>query len=279
MAIDQRLTIVVCHMPGELINSAEAVLATLIPLYIGIFTPFLIAGKSKFRLAVLMAAASGIMFWSFLDLMNDAAVLDVNQGFAGGLEQISLVASFAVALLVLFWLDRVSIGTRRGTGHEIPLSYVTALLVALGIGFHSLGEGLAIGSLIGYLYTIAQTSSSLIAAIGGPGSGVAYVLHKFLEGFVIGVFATALKTSFVRSLVLGLLAGIPTIIGLAIALTMSVDATVFFSIGAAAVVYIEYKLIPNLTRRDDAMLYIVFFLLGFYLMYLAGLFHSYTTIF
>jgi len=266
-------------MPGELINSTEAVLATLISLYVGVFTPFLIAGKSRFRLTVLMAAASGIIFWSFLDLMNDAALLDVNQGFAGGLEQILLVASFAVVLLVLFWLDRFSIAMRHGKGREIPLSYVTALLVALGIGFHSLGEGVEIGSLIGYSYTLAQTSSSLITAIGGLGSGVAYILHKFLEGFVIGVFATALKTRFARSLILGLLAGIPTIVGLGVALMMPVDATVFFAVGAAAIVYIEYKLIPNLTRRDNAVLYIVVFLLGFYLMYLAALFHSYTTIF
>jgi len=270
-------------MPGELVNSAEAVLATLISLYVGIFTPFLIAGKSRFRLTVLMAAASGIIFWSFLDLMNDAALLDVNQGFGGGSEHVFLAASFAVALLVLFWLDRVSMAKRRGKGRDISLSYVTALLVALGIGFHSFGEGVEIGSLIGYSYTLAQASSNLITAIGGLGSGVAYILHKFLEGFVIGVFATALKTRFARSLILGLLAGVPTIVGLAVALLTPVDATVFFAVGAAAVVYIEYKLIPNLTpnltRRDDTLLFVAVFLLGFYLMYLAALFHAYTTIF
>ena len=267
------------RMPGELINSVEAVLATLISLYIGIFTPFLIAGKSRVRLAVLMAAASGIIFWSFLDLMNDAALLDVNQGFGGGLEHILLAASFAVTLLALFWLDQGSLARRRGRGREIPLSYATALLVALGIGFHSLGEGVEIGSLIAYSNAIAQASSNLITAIGGLGSGVAYIMHKFLEGLVIGVFAAALKTRLSRSLILGLLAGIPTIIGLAVALMVPVDATIFFAIGAAAVVYIEYKLILNLTRRDDAVLYIAVFLLGFYLMYLAALFHSYTSIF
>jgi len=266
-------------MFGELINCVEAVLATLIPLYCGIFAPFLIAGKSRFPLTVLMAAASGIMFWSFLDLMNDAALLDVAQGFSGGLEHFLLVGSFAVALLFLFLLDRGSSATQRAKGHEISFSYATALLVALGIGFHSLGEGVEIGSLIGYLYTIAPTSSSLITAIGGLGSGVAYVSHKFLEGFVVGVFATALRTSFARKFILGLVAGIPTIIGLWIALMISVDATIYFAVGAAAVLYIEYKLIPNLTRKGGALLYIMVFLLGFYLMYLAGLFHSYTTIF
>jgi ZIP family zinc transporter len=269
----------VCLVSWELINSAEAVLATFVPLYLGIFTPLVIAGKSPSRLTVLMAAASGIIFWSFLDLMNDAVLLGVNQGFGGGLVHVLIAGLFAGTLLVLFWLDRLSRTTGPRKGHDMMLSYATALLVALGIGFHSFGEGVEIGSLIAYSYAAAQTSSNLITAIGGFGSGVAYVLHKFLEGFVIGVFAIAVKTRFVRSLVLGLLAGAPTLIGLTVALAMPVDATVFFAVGAAAAIYIEYKLIPNLTHREYAMLYIVVFLLGFYLMYLAGLFHSYTAIF
>jgi len=270
---------VVCHMPGELLNAAEAVLATFICLYLGIFTPLLIAGKSSSRLTVLMALASGIMCWSFIDIMNDAALLGVNQGFGVNLVHVLLAGVFAVALLVLFWLDRLSKTTGRRKGRDTMLSYGTALLVALGIGFHSLGEGVEIGSLVGYSYALAGVSSNLITAIGGLASGVAYLMHKLLEGLVIGVFATAVKARFVRNLVLGLLAGVPTMIGLAVALMVPIDSTVFFAAGAAAVIYIEYKLIPNLTRGDRAVFYLAFFLLGFYLMYLAGLFHSYTAIF
>ena len=134
------------------------------------------------------------------------------------------------------------------------LTYGTALLVALGIGFHSLGEGVEIGSLIAYSYAVAGASSNLIIAIGGLGSGVAYLMHKLLEGFVIGVFAAAVKARLGRNLVLGLLAGIPTMIGLTVALMVPVDSTVFFAAGAAAVIYIEYKLIPNLTREPCSIL-------------------------
>jgi len=58
-----------------------------------------------------------------------------------------------------------------------------------------------------------------------------------------------------------------------------VDATVFFAIGAAAVIYIEYKLIANLIRQRLSLFLVLALLVGFYLMYLAALFHSYTTIF
>ncbi len=226
-----------------------------------------------------MALASGIMCWSFVDIMNDSALLGVNQGFSGGLIHVFLAGVFAVALVVLFWLDRLSTNTGRGKRRDMMLSYGTALIVALGVGFHSLGEGVEIGSLVGYSYAIAGVSSNLITAIGGLSSGVAYLMHKFLEGLVIGVFATAVKARFGRILVLGLLAGVPTTLGLAAALMVPIDSTVFFASGAAAVIYIEYKLIPNLARGDRAVFYLAFFLLGFYLMYLAGLFHSYTSIF
>jgi zinc transporter ZupT len=220
------------------------------------------------------------MFWSFLDLMNDAALLDVNQGFSGGPLHILLVALFALGLVLLFWFDRYSASNapRRTPNRAFGISYTVVLLVALGIGFHSLGEGVEIGSLISYSNSV-NTSASLITAIGGLGSGIAYVLHKFLEGFVIGVFAVAVRIRSSRSLVAGLFAGIPTIIGLTLAIFITVDAAYFFAIGSAAIIYIESKLIPNFVRRGNTLLYVALWLLGFYLMYIAGLFHSYTTIF
>ncbi len=89
--------------------------------------------------------------------MNDAALLGVNQGFGGGLVHVFIAGLFAVALLVLFWLDRLSTTTGRRKGRDVMLSYGTALLVALGIGFHSLGEGVEIGSLIAYSYRGARS--------------------------------------------------------------------------------------------------------------------------
>jgi zinc transporter ZupT len=264
---------------GEFIVSAEAIVATFSALYVGILSPALVAGDSKKRLIILMALASGVIFWSFLDLMNDAALLGVNQGFSGGLTHALIAALFAVTVLALFWLDRAFSETRRGSGHAATLSYVTAVLVAIGIGSHSLGEGIEIGSLIGYSFLINPSSVNLMGAIGGIGSGVAYLLHKFLEGFVIGVFATAVGTRSGRNILLGLLSGVPTVMGLGVALVIPIDATVFFGIGAAAAFFIEYRLIQNLVHQRFAMVYVWAWFLGFYLMYLAALFHSYTTIF
>ncbi len=218
-----------------------------------------------------MAVSSGIVFWFFLDVMNDAVLLDVNQGFAGGLEHAALAVLFAFGLLLLFGLEQVSskssVQEARRNSSIKGISYSVALLVALGIGFHALAEGIEIGSLI-------PTASNIIDAVGGLGPGVAYALHKFLEGFVIGVFGTVAKTKFARVLILGVVSGIPSIIGSMLALLTPINSTFFFAIGGAAAVYVEYKLIPNFLGQGDAPFYVVVSLIGFYSMYFAGLFHG-----
>ncbi len=220
-----------------------------------------------------MAASSGIIFWFFLDVMNDAVLLDVNQGFGGGFSHVLLAGLFAMGLLLLFGLERLiprpSVhGTRReGKSTVMEISFLVAFLVALGIGFHALGEGIEIGSLL-------PTASGIIDAIGGFSPGVAYVLHKIMEGFVIGVFAVYAKSRPLRILILGLVSGIPTVIGSALAVLTPINSAFFFALGGAAAVYVEYKLIPNFIRQRDFMLYIAASLIGFYSMYLAGLFHG-----
>jgi zinc transporter ZupT len=251
-------------------NFAAGVAATFIPLYVGLFLPLAITGNSMRRLRILMAVSAGIIFWFFLDVMNDAVLLDVNQGFGGGVGHVVLVALFGVGLLLLFGLEHAysKSHTRRArVGGSMKISYAITVLVALGIGFHALGEGIEIGSLI-------PTAANIIDAIGGLGPGVAYVLHKFLEGFVIGAVAAFAKSKLPRILILGLVSGIPTLIGSMLALLTPINSAFFFALGGAAAVYVEYKLIPNFAGQDRAPLYVIASLIGFYSMYLAGLFHG-----
>jgi zinc transporter ZupT len=202
--------------------------------------------------------------------MNDAVLLDVNHGFTGGFTQALLAGLFAASLLLLFGLEQVSKATVHESsrnGSMVGISYAVAVLVALGIGFHALGEGIEIGSLI-------PSAAGMVDDIGGLGPGVAYVLHKLLEGFVIGTFAAVLRLKSNRLISLGLISGVPTIIGLLLAISMPFNSTFFFAMGGAVTVYVEYKLIPNFANQGKTLLYVVASLLGFYSMYLAGLFHG-----
>jgi zinc transporter ZupT len=254
-------------------NFVAGVAATFVPLFVGLFLPPVISGNSIRRLKMLMAVSAGIIFWFFLDVMNDAVLLDVNQGFGGGLDHAILAALFAIGLLSLFGLEqaysRSSADKARGEKRisTTEISYAIAVLVALGIGFHALGEGIEIGSLV-------PTATNMLDAIGGFSAGVAYVLHKFLEGFVIGSVAAFAKVKTPRILILGLVSGIPTIIGSSLALLTPINSAYFFALGGAAAVYVEYKLIPNFVDQESAPIYVIASLIGFYSMYLAGLFHG-----
>src|SRR5213594_4216404 len=89
------------------------ILATFVPLYVGIFTPkFLIKiWKNRDASMFLAAASAGIMFWFFLDVMGEAVLLDVNQGFSGNITlanretQAVLAILFALGLGTLFALE------------------------------------------------------------------------------------------------------------------------------------------------------------------------------
>ena len=273
-----------------------SILATFVPLYLGLYLPTLAGSfrtKKDHRQLILLftGVSSGVMFWFFLDVMNDAALLGVNQGFSGGATHVVLAVLFAFALLLFFGLEtvlstftrssqntsshpntseQISTNSRQLGARAISITFVVSAIIAFGIGFHAVGEGIEIGGILQY-------TPSIINAIGGLGPAIAYVIHKILEGLVIGTFAllAGVPRKGIRLPALGLIAGIPTIIGLFIGLYSLIDPTYFFALGGAVVVFAEYKLIPRfLEMGDSKYLSVVTVLLGFYLMYLAGLFHG-----
>jgi zinc transporter ZupT len=112
-------------------------------------------------------------------------------------------------------------------------------------------------------------------AIGGLGAGTAYVLHKFLEGVVIGVVAVLAGTPSKKSFAtLGFIAGIPTLIGFAVGVPGLIEATYFFALGGAGALYIVLKLIPSFALSKDRKNVLIAALLGFYSVYVASLFHG-----
>jgi len=261
-----------------------AVLATFIPLYAGAFTPRILnlRRKSASKTLILLSAVSaGIMFWFFLDIMGEAALLDVNQGLNAPtgtalVIHVVLPVLFAASVVSLLGLElyskrKTSISEKTSTAPSEIFAGVTssvAALAALGIGFHALGEGVTIGASI-------SNSSSLIEAIGGVSPGIAYVLHKVLEGLVVGAFSLLAGLRSVRRIgLLGFLSGFPTVLGLLVGLPSLVQASYFFALGGGAAMYIEIKLIPVFAGARFDSVSIAFMLLGFYSMYVAGLFHS-----
>src|SRR5215471_5534206 len=127
-------------------------LATFIPLFVGLFFPYrLTKYRGGQRAQTFLAALSvGITFWFFVDVMGDAALLDVNQGFRAdnyfqAASHIALALLFAVGMVTLFILDRhyakLGIGNAnglKGLSNQIAVTFSIASVAALGIGLHAL---------------------------------------------------------------------------------------------------------------------------------------------
>lgn len=153
----------------------------------------------------------------------------------------------------------------RDGGARTPL-YV-ASLIAIGIGLHNLGEGLVIGA----AYSTGEIALGTFLVIG-------FLLHNTTEGLGI-VAPLAASAPRIRDLILlGGVAGVPTIAGAWIGgFTYSpVLTTLFFAIGAGAIMQVVWELWKLFAKRAEAgltqPLNAAGLLAGMGIMYVTGLF-------
>ena len=147
----------------------------------------------------------------------------------------------AVAYLVLSgvssWLDH-----RRSHEQQAGASGARlALLIAVGIGLHNLGEGVAIGS----AYAVGALALGAFLVVG-------FAIHNTTEGLAIVAPIASRRPSLLRLALLGLVAGAPVVLGAwigAAAFNASV-AAFLFGVGAGAIVQVIAQLLPAL--RDAA---------------------------
>jgi hypothetical protein len=147
-------------------------------------------------------------------------------------DQYSL-ATIAYLLLsgVSAWLSRRA---AQASGSSL------ALLIAIGIGLHNLGEGVAIGA----AYSAGALALGAFLVIG-------FAIHNTTEGIAIVAPIANERTSLRRLATLGLLAGAPAVLGAWIgagAYNPSI-AAFLFGFGAGAIVQVIIQLLPSV--RDD----------------------------
>ncbi|HEX6666499.1 MAG TPA: ZIP family metal transporter [Solirubrobacterales bacterium] len=155
----------------------------------------------------------------------------------------ALVAYLALAGVDAYLTDRGrrQEGESAGTGVAASGAYM-AFLVALGIGLHNLGEGLAIGS----AYATGALALGAFLVVG-------FAIHNTTEGLaVVAPLRRGGPPSVRRLLGLGLLAGAPAILGAwigAAAFNPSL-AALLFGVGVGAIVRVIVQISPAM--RDGA---------------------------
>jgi zinc transporter ZupT len=186
-------------------------------------------------LRAIMALTVGLLAFLGIDATLEGLELagEGSQAF-GGTALVFVGAAVAYLLLsgIGAWLE----DRRRtaATGSHL------ALLVAIGIGLHNLGEGLAIGS----AYAVGALALGAFLVVG-------FALHNTTEGLAIVAPVAKQRVALRRLVVLGLIAGAPAMLGAwigASAFNTSV-AAFLFGAGAGAIAQVIAQLTPTL--RDD----------------------------
>jgi zinc transporter ZupT len=191
-------------------------------------------------LGALMALTIGLLLFLAIDATAEGIEVanDGPQAFGGAiLVFLGALASYlALSGIEGYMRSRQDRAAAAGaTG-----SYL-ALLVAIGIGLHNLGEGLAIGS----SYAVGALALGTFLVVG-------FAIHNTTEGLAIVAPLAERPPRFSRLAGLGLIAGAPAIVGAwigAAAFNSSV-AAFLLGVGAGAIVQVVQQLVPAI--RDSA---------------------------
>lgn len=117
---------------------------------------------------------------------------------------------------------------------EIIKPLTLSLMVAIGIGLHNFGEGLAIGAAV----LLGEIALSTFLIIG-------FTIHNTTEGLaIVAPLAKTGRLMIRRLIAMGLIAGVPTILGTWIGgfVYSPLASIIFLSVGAGAIFQVVYAL-------------------------------------
>ena len=238
-------------------------LVGIVPVALGLAWLPSLRRASKQWLSAFMALTAGLL--TFLAVEALAEALKLQQSLPSPLGGTGLV----LLGLASTYLGLVLVSRRfsaRGSGGAIGGASL-AMLVAIGIGIHNLGEGLAIGS--SFAFGELTLGSFLI---------VGFMIHNVTEG--IGIAAPAARGATLglgRVAVLALIAGAPAIAGAWIGGFTGSDllGVLFFAAAAGAAFQVVMEVGRYVARTAPGGLTSPFVLGGFVaglaVMYLTGL--------
>jgi ZIP family zinc transporter len=214
-------------------------------------------------LAAFMALTAGLLAFLAVEALSEA--LELQAALPSALGGAGLVL-LGVALSFLF-LTAVSSRLGQGGGASSSGGLALATLVAIGIGLHNLGEGLAIGS----SFALGELALGTFFIVG-------FMIHNVTEGLgIASPLAEGRAVSLRRLAALALVAGAPAIAGAWLGgfVTSDVLGVIFFAAAAGAAFEVVVEVGRYIARRAPGGLTSPHALGGFFagiaVMYVTGL--------
>ena len=218
-------------------------------------------------LAAFMALTAGLLSFLALEALSEAFDLQAALPSALGGTGLILLGLSLSYLTLTFISHRFARGS-EASGHGVLGGVALATLVAIGIGLHNLGEGLAIGS----SFALGELTLGTFLIVG-------FMIHNVTEGLGIATpVAEGARVGFWRLAALVLIAGAPAIPGTWIGgfVTSDVLGVLFFAAAAGAALEVVVEVGRYVARRAPGGLsspYVLGgFLAGVAVMYVTGLF-------
>ena len=242
----------------------------LIGIYVGVVPVVLgllwypLAGRLGPRaMDFLLALTLGLLLFLLVDALHEG--FEIAGELAQSFQGIALLAfGFGAAYLALEalggWLSR-----RRSA---LGAAWVTALLLATGIGLHNFGEGLAIGAAL----ALGEVALGTLLILG-------FTLHNTTEGLAIIVPIAKQRVPVRRLALLGLIGGLPTIAGAWLGgfVYSPVWSVLFLGLGAGAIAQVIVQIARGVAGERPVAAYlqsgpvVAGFFTGFAVMYSTGM--------
>jgi zinc transporter, ZIP family len=283
----------------------------IIPVMIGLLWYPFIRSMSRNKYNFFLSLTAGLLVFLGIDALiesNELATDNVSSIFSG---QMLIVIVTTISFVGLLYASEkltqraikksMSTAAAKTTSTYIPYSNSTAtgstqtksqvdqretqelvrplaisLMIAIGIGLHNFGEGLAIGAAV----LLGEIALSTFLIIG-------FTLHNTTEGLaIVAPLAKSRKLMLRRLVLMGMIAGAPTIAGAWIGgFSYSPIATIIFlSIGAGAIFQVVYSIgswvlrpVDNTDNDQNKKIFkvnlftIAGFAIGMVIMYVTGL--------